>query len=127
MLRDDTCKTSSLKCKKNNVAYKNTSLSLGLYDKETKIRIARRKYNYNPFSRLALYGYSVGKNGLNDEGRKQILIYIIEHQVMTKSKIISHLQGLISLRENRTDADFTSAISKWKKDIVFVNGYRTKK
>lgn len=49
MLRDDACKTSSLKCKKNNIAYKNTSLSLGLTDKETKIRNTRRNHNYNPF------------------------------------------------------------------------------
>ena len=81
---------------------------------------------FNPFSRLALYGYSVGQKGLNDEERRKILAYVIDYQIMSKSKIISHLQGLISLRDKRTDADFSCAINKWQKDIIFVNEYRKK-
>lgn len=231
MLRDDTCKPSSLKCKRNKVAYKNTSLSLGItnnetvckstrsrniynpfvaerygsnqkiseifYDEQTtklyvfkgflnlskenttdytmaikdfwtgeerKVLVAynsiRKRYYisytqlqwlhknkiypaarffecvdgteamegtfFNPFSRLALYGYSVGQKGLDDEERRKILAYVIDYQIMSKSKIISHLQGLISLRDKRTDADFSCAINKWQKDIIFVNEYRKK-
>ena len=79
---------------------------------------------FNPFSRLALYGYSVGQKGLNDRERQEVLSYVIDNKVMYKSKIIAHLQGLICLRENRTDKDFSDAIRKWKMDINFVNGYK---
>lgn len=39
-------------------------------------------------------------------------------------EIVEHLQGLISLREERTDRDFSTAINNWREDIKFVNDYK---
>ena len=81
-------------------------------------------FMFHSFSRLAMYGYSTGKNGLEEHERRKILMHIINTNAMSRSGIISHLQGLINMREKRTDADFTVAISNWEKDIIFVDEYR---
>ena len=46
---------------------------------------------------------------------------------MSGYEIIEHLQGLISLREGRTDKDFSNAINNWREDIRFVNDYKVSK
>ena len=79
--------------------------------------------NFREFSELKLYGYSVGYNGETEFVRHHILRYVIENKVMSGMEIISHLQGQISLREYRTDKDFSAAISDWKKDIKYVERY----
>ena len=79
--------------------------------------------DFNEISRLAMYGYSAGKNGLSTDERRKILRHVIDNKIMRKYEIVEHLQGLINLREKREDADFTVAINNWKSDIIFINEY----
>lgn len=83
--------------------------------------------NFQEFSRLALYGYSAGKNGMKSQDRRKLLKHIIDNGMMTGYEIVEHLQGLISLREGRTDKDFSIAINNWREDIKFVNDYKASK
>lgn len=76
---------------------------------------------FNEFSKLSLYGYSVGVNGLTESVRRKILKHIIDNGIMKGYEIITHLRGLIALREDRTDRDFSVAIEEWKSDILFVS------
>ena len=83
--------------------------------------------DFQEFSKLALYGYSAGKNGLSTQDRRKILKHILDNGIMSGYEIIEHLQGLISLREGRTDKDFSAAINNWREDIRFVNDYKVSK
>ena len=83
--------------------------------------------DFQEFSKLALYGYSAGKHGLDAENRHKILGHVIDKNIMSKYEIVEHLQGLISLREDRTDKDFSVAINNWRQDIRFVNDYHAPK
>ena len=83
--------------------------------------------DFQEFSKLALYGYSAGKNGLSTQDRRKILKHILDNGIMSGYEIIEHLQGLISLREGRTDKDFSTAINNWREDIRFVNDYKDNK
>lgn len=78
---------------------------------------------FQEFSKLSLYGYSVGKNGLTSNDRKEILKHILDNKIMKAYEIVEHLQGLIHFREERTDKDFSKAINDWKEDIYYVNDY----
>ncbi len=79
--------------------------------------------NFNEFSTMSLYGYSAGKNGLLQDARIKIIKHIIDNGQMKGYEVIAHLQGLIALRENRTDRDFSVAIKEWESDILFVSQY----
>lgn len=78
---------------------------------------------FHEFSKLAMYGYSAGKNGLSAHDRHRIISYVLDKKIMRKYEIIEHLQGLINLREQRDDKDFSTAIQNWKDDIEYVNNY----
>ena len=82
---------------------------------------------FQQFSKLALHGYSAGKNGLNTEARRNILKHILDNNIMNGYEIIEHLQGLIAFREKRFDKDFSLAIKNWADDIKFVNDYSVAK
>lgn len=79
---------------------------------------------FHEFSKLAIYGYSAGKNGLSVNDRHRIINYVLDKKIMRKYEIIEHLQGLIHLREQRADKDFSVAIRNWKDDIEYVNNYK---
>lgn len=79
---------------------------------------------FHEFSKLAIYGYSAGKNGLSVNDRHRIINYVLDKKIMRKYEIIEHLQGLIHLREQRDDKDFSVAIRNWKDDIEYVNNYK---
>ncbi len=79
--------------------------------------------DFKEFSTMSLYGYSAGKNGLLQNERRNIIKHIIDNGQMKGYEVITHLQGLIALRENRTDRDFSVAIEEWKSDILFVSEY----
>lgn len=79
--------------------------------------------SFNEFSILSLYGYNAKQGGMPESKRRAILIYILDNKIMNGGQIISHLSGLISLRENRKDRDFSHAIGIWESDIKFVNDY----
>ena len=78
---------------------------------------------FHEFSKLAMYGYSAGKNGLSAQDRHKIINYVLDKNIMRKYEIIEHLQGLVNLREQRDDKDFSTAIRNWKDDIEYVNNY----
>ncbi len=79
--------------------------------------------NFNEFSTMSLYGYSAGKNGLLQDARRKIIKHIIDNGQMRGYEVIAHLRGLIALREDRTDRDFSVAIEEWESDILFVSEY----
>lgn len=79
--------------------------------------------NFKEFSTMSLYGYSAGKNGLLQNERRNIIKHIIDNGQMRGYEVIAHLRGLIALRENRTDRDFSVAIEEWESDILFVSQY----
>lgn len=83
--------------------------------------------DFQEFSKLALYGYSVGKNGMKAKDRHRILAHVLDNKIMYRYEIIEHLQGLIMLREMRSDKDFSAAINDWREDIIFINDYESKK
>lgn len=82
---------------------------------------------FQEFSKLALYGYSVGTHGLNEKQRHKILKYVIDNKIMRGYEIIKHLQGLIFLRNEQYNKDFSTAIEDWENDILFVEKYVTTK
>lgn len=82
---------------------------------------------FQEFSKLSLYGYSVGNHGLSEIKRHRILEYVIDNKIMRGYEIIKHLQGLIFLRNEQYDKDFSTAIEDWESDIVFIEKYITSK
>lgn len=85
-------------------------------------------YGYNQElkekSILKEFGYSVGKKeNLTEKERQHILGYLIDYEILSKSRIISYLEYFISQREYSTK-DFSLAINKLQKDLNFVNEYR---
>lgn len=80
--------------------------------------------DFNEQSWLSICGYKVGKNGLPQHKRREILEYVIDQELMTRHEIVDHLTGLIALREYRWDADFSDAIEDWNDDIHFVRKYQ---
>lgn len=75
---------------------------------------------FNEFHILSLYGYRVGKSGLSTPDREEILKFVFDNEILKGYEIIKHLKSCISLRENRTDRDFSEAIDDWKHDIEYV-------
>ena len=78
---------------------------------------------FQEFSKLALYGYKVGTHGLNEIQRHKILKYVIDNKIMRGYEIIKHLQGLIFLRNEQYNKDFSTAIEDWENDIIFIEEY----
>lgn len=71
-------------------------------------------------SLLKICGYSVSATeGLTDQERQRILESIVENGIMTRHEIIQYLNYFISMRKNQS-RDMSEAISKWKKDVFFV-------
>ena len=64
-----------------------------------------------PYSMLKMYGYSVGKNGLDQRSRQHIISFLIDNGIMLKHEIISLLQGNIRLRED-SYTDYSIAIGE---------------
>lgn len=73
----------------------------------------------NQYSRLKLYGYRVGRTGLDSSSRRAILDYVIKHKILSIFDICNHLQFQISLREGM-NKDYSEAIYDWKTDIEYV-------
>lgn len=75
-------------------------------------------------SLLKICGYSVSATeGLSDQERQRILESIIENGIMTRHEVIQYLNYFISMRKNQS-RDMSEAISKWKKDVNFVENMR---
>ena len=81
-------------------------------------------YDMAPESLLMMYGYSVSESRkLTQQDRRAILSMILDENAMTKTQIISYLDGFIRIRKN--DERMETAISKWNADIKFVSSYKT--
>ncbi len=75
--------------------------------------------NLRKFSELSIYGYSVGEhNAFTEQQRHDLLASIIYNQLLSKEKILSHLQWLIQFNGKKEDCK--EALKKWKRDYDFV-------
>lgn len=75
-------------------------------------------------SLLKICGYSVSATeGLTDQERQRILESIVGNGIMTRHEIIQYLNYFISMRKNQS-RDMSEAISKWKRDVYFVENMR---
>lgn len=68
-------------------------------------------------SKLSLYGYNAQKN-TPVSYRQRILYDVINNNLMNTYDVISHLQGLISLAELRSNMD--EVIDRYKSDILYI-------
>lgn len=76
--------------------------------------------SWNIESILRQEGYTVSqREGLSDSERQAILLRVIENKKMSKYQVIEHIELQIGLRKNNSMYDI--AISKWKRDIAFLN------
>ena len=82
---------------------------------------------FQEFSKLALYGYKAGVHGLSETQRHRILGYVIDNKIMRGHEIIKHLQGLIFMRNQQYNKDFSVSIEDWENDIIFVEKFITEK
>ena len=76
---------------------------------------------YNNFklqSELSLYGYNARKTTPKSY-RQHVLYDVISNNLMTKGEVVSHLQGLISLSEPRSN--MRDVIKRYAEDIMFIH------
>lgn len=77
---------------------------------------------YASESLLMQYGYNVSNvYKLPKKYRQNILAFIIDYKIMTKSEIISYLDFFIGQR--KTLENMKNAISKWEEDKQFIKNY----
>lgn len=62
------------------------------FESETGQPIVFKQMDLREFSKLKLFGYSVGANGLNTGARHELLDFILKNHLMTASEIKSQLQ-----------------------------------
>lgn len=75
----------------------------------------------SPESLLRKCGYTVSANAnISAEHRQKLLKAIIENKLYTPAKIVAHFRFLISVNNNVTTRDMSSAISKWQEDIQYL-------
>ena len=80
-------------------------------------------YNLSSESTLHLCGYTVSQNSyLTDDERQNILAYLVDKHILTKSEIISHLNFLI--RTNRYNRNMEIALLYWNSDLNFIRSYQ---
>lgn len=71
-------------------------------------------------SPLSLCGYSVEqRKGLSKYRRREILEYIMNHDILDKPQVINYLEFFIYSHKN-----MPAAIEKWKDDLDWVNKYK---
>lgn len=89
------------------------------------IRLFSWESNYDGFraqSELAFYGYRVGKSGLTQKRRQELLQKIVEEELMSIGQIIAHLSGLIKLHNGNISKQY--AVDDWEADLHFVSQMR---
>ncbi|WP_432630929.1 hypothetical protein [Brotaphodocola sp.] len=71
---------------------------------------------------LMQYGYNVSQtDDISEEKRRSILAILLDNNLLSKTEIIGYLDFFINQRIRQTN--MKNAISKWKADRAFVNGY----
>lgn len=70
---------------------------------------------------LHRFGYNVGQHDdLSAPERRRILQRVLKEKAMTKRECMALLRSLIARAEGRTNADMSSAISRWQQDLRFL-------
>ncbi len=68
-------------------------------------------------------GYNVNQQkGLSDNQRQKILAIVIRNNLLSKEKVRNYLKFYIRL--NRNSSIMKTAISKWTRDLLFVESYK---
>lgn len=91
------------------------------FESETGQPIVFKQMVLREFSKLKLFGYSVGSNGLSTGARQELLDFILKNHLMTASEIKSQLQ--FNIRFIGKKNNMTNAVGDWEKDIDYVNDY----
>lgn len=91
------------------------------FESETGHPIVFKQMDLREFSKLKLFGYSVGANGLSTGARHELLDFILKIHLMTASEIKSQLQ--FNIRFIGKKAHMDDAVGDWKMDIDYINEY----
>lgn len=91
------------------------------FENESGQPIVFKQMDLRQFSKLKLYGYSVGANGLSTSARHGLLDFILQNHLMTASEIKSHLQ--FNIRYVGSKPNMENAVGDWENDIDYVNEY----
>lgn len=91
------------------------------FESETGHPIVFKQMDLREFSKLKLFGYSVGANGLSTGARHELLDFILKNHLMTASEIKSQLQ--FNIRFIGKKAHMDDAVGDWGKDIDYINEY----
>ena len=91
------------------------------FESETGQPIVFKQMDLREFSKLKLFGYSVGANGLSTGARHELLDFILKNHLMTVSEIKSQLQ--FNIRFIGKKAHMDDAVGDWEKDIDYINEY----
>lgn len=91
------------------------------FESETGQPIVFKQMDLREFSKLKLFGYCVGANGLSTSARHELLDFILKNHLMTASEIKSQLQ--FNIRFIGKKAHMDDAVGDWEKDIDYVNEY----
>ena len=77
---------------------------------------------HQKYSPLFLAGYNVNKrNGLPDQERQNLLKYLIDNDIISKTDIIKYLRCFIEM--NIENGNMREARRKWRNDLDFVQDY----
>lgn len=91
------------------------------FESETGHPIVFKQMDLREFSKLKLFGYSVGASGLSTGARHELLDFILKNHLMTASEIKSQLQ--FNIRFIGKKAHMDDAVGDWEKDIDYINNY----
>ena len=91
------------------------------FESEIGHPIVFKQMDLREFSKLKLFGYSVGANGLSTGARHELLDFILKIHLMTASEIKSQLQ--FNIRFIGKKAHMDDAVGDWKMDIDYINEY----
>lgn len=79
-----------------------------------------KEWNLRESSELRLYGYSVSQTeAIPQSDRQALLKQLVDNGLISKQKIIQHLEWLIRTHEYNDQYD--NACYKWKKDLQYIN------
>lgn len=85
-----------------------------------KENVALNPMLWRDYSPLRMWGYTVSKaEGLSDEQRHQILEMILDHDALSKDRLLSYLDFFIKNIYNSYDAT-----DKWKSDRQYIAEYK---
>lgn len=80
---------------------------------------------FNRQSPLNINGYNVNQiSMLSEDERRQILGYVIDNYILSKSEVIEYLSMFIDNAEHKRNSDMSNAIAKWESDLKWVNFYK---